>query len=71
MEPIVNPVTGETQDVHITYPSGGFLWNDGQIATTGVMRINYGDMTFEYPNHFTATAEVNWSNEPPVPSGVR
>ena len=71
MEPIKNPVTGETQDVHITYPSGGFLWNDGQIATTGTMRIEYGDMSFEYPNHFAATAEINWTNEPAVPSGVR
>lgn len=63
MEPIKNPVTGEVQDVHITYPSGGFLWNDGEIATTRTMRVEYGDMKFEYPNRFASTAEVDWTNQ--------
>ena len=63
MKPIKNPVTGEDQDVHIVYPGGGFFWNDGAIGTTAVMRIEYGDMKFEYPDHFASTSEVNWTNE--------
>lgn len=62
MQPLRNPVTGEEQDVHITYPSGGFFWNDGAIATTGVMRVEYGDLKFEHPNQFASTSQVDWNN---------
>ena len=30
--PLRNPATGEEKEVHITYPKGGFFWNDGNIV---------------------------------------
>lgn len=58
-----NPVTGDEQDVHITYPSGGFFWNDGNIVTTDVTKISFGELSFEYQGKFAAVAEVNWTNQ--------
>ena len=32
--PIKDPVSGNEKEMHISYPKGGFLWNDGNIVTT-------------------------------------
>lgn len=58
-----NSVTGEDNEVHITYPKGGFFWNDGHAVTTKTMKISWGDLNFEYPAKFAAVAEVNWTNQ--------
>lgn len=58
-----NPVTGETNEVHITYPKGGFFWNDGNVVTTTTMRAQHGDLKIEWPDRFAAIAEVNWTNQ--------
>jgi len=47
MTPLMNPVSGEEQDVHIVYPKGGFIWNDGAVCTTETMRIDYGGLNYE------------------------
>ncbi|MCL1049915.1 DUF1326 domain-containing protein [Shewanella abyssi] len=60
--PLKNPVSGEDQNVHITFPDGGFMWNDGIIGTTDKMSMNYGDIAFDHVGQFAAKAVVNWSN---------
>jgi len=63
LTPLKNPVTGLENEVHITYPKGGFFWNDGLAVTTETMKISWGDLEFEYPAKFAAVAEVNWTNQ--------
>jgi hypothetical protein len=61
--PLLNPVSGAENLVHITYPNGGFFWDDGTIATTSTMKASHGDLTLEWPGCFAAAAEVNWTNQ--------
>ncbi len=61
--PLRNPVTGEVNEVHITYPKGGFFWNDGSAVTTDTMKITWNDLSFDHPAKFAAIAEVNWTNQ--------
>jgi len=56
-------LSGKEKEVHISYPKGGFFWNDARIATTTTMRAQYGDLRFEWPSKYAAAAEVNWTNE--------
>lgn len=61
--PLINPVTGEETNVHITFPDGGLMWNDGKIGNSKTMFINHNNMAFEYAGHFSAKAIANWSNQ--------
>ena len=63
MTPLRDPVSGAEKEVHITYPRGGFFWNDGRVATTATMRADYGDLHISWPNRYAALAEVTWTNE--------
>jgi hypothetical protein len=63
LTPLRNPVTGEEKEVHITYPKGGFFWDDARVATTAEMRAQYGDLLMEWPNRYAAAAAVNWTNQ--------
>lgn len=63
LTPFKNVMTGEEKEVHITYPKGGFFWNDANIATTTTMRAQYGDLRLEWPNKYASAAEVNWTNQ--------
>ena len=56
-------ISGQEREVHIVYPKGGFFWNDAAIATTEVMRAEYGDLRLEWPNRYAAAAETNWTNQ--------
>ena len=56
MTSLINPVTGAENEVHVVYPKGGFLWNDGDVGTTSTMRINHGDLNFQYPGKWAAYA---------------
>jgi len=49
--------------VHITYPKGGFFWNDARVATTTAMRAEHGGLQLEWPGKYAAAAEVNWTNQ--------
>ena len=60
--PLRNPVTGEEKEVHITYPKGGFFWNDGNVVTTTTMRVDRPSLRMSWPAKYAAIAEVNWSN---------
>jgi hypothetical protein len=61
--PLINPVTGAENEVHIVYPKGGFFWNDGLAITTSSMKISHGDLKFDHPTKFAAIAECNWTNQ--------
>jgi hypothetical protein len=61
--PIKDVVSGNEKEIHIVYPKGGFLWNDGSICTTSEMRIKQGKVAFEHPGHYSAYAVTNWTNE--------
>ncbi|NQZ79813.1 MAG: DUF1326 domain-containing protein [Colwellia sp.] len=60
--PLINPITGEEQEVHITFPSGGFMWDDGNIGNSKAMTINHGNIAFEHVGQFSAKAIANWGN---------
>ncbi len=63
LTPLRNPVTGEEKEVHITYPKGGFFWDDAAVATTSEMRVRHTGLEMEWPERYAAAAEVNWSNQ--------
>ena len=63
LTPLRSPVTGEEKEVHITYPQGGFFWDDARVATTSSMRADFGDMHFQWPAKYASAAEVNWTNQ--------
>ncbi len=60
--PLRDPVTGEEKEVHISYPKGGFFWDDGNVVTTATMRVDHGSLKMAWPSKYAATAEVNWTN---------
>lgn len=61
--PLTDIVSGEEKEIHVTYPKGGFLWNDGSIAKTAAMSMDFGTMSFHHEGHYAASAEANWTNE--------
>lgn len=63
MTPLRDPVSGAEKEVHISYPKGGFFWNDARVGSTAKMRADYGDLHISWPNRYAAIAEVNWTNE--------
>jgi hypothetical protein len=63
LTPLVDVVSGAEKEVHITYPKGGFFWNDARVATTTKMRAEHGDLRLEWPNRYASAAEVNWTNQ--------
>ncbi|MCP5162060.1 MAG: DUF1326 domain-containing protein [Hahellaceae bacterium] len=60
--PLIDPVTGEEHNVHITFPSGGFMWDDGNIGNSKAMSIDFGNIAFNHAGRFSAKAIANWSN---------
>jgi hypothetical protein len=61
--PLRDAVSGEPKEVHISYPKGGFFWNDGNVVTTQTMRTTFDDLRMDWPGRYSATAEVNWTNQ--------
>ena len=61
--PIRNPLAGDQEiEVHMVYPKGGILWNDGNIVTTATMRVTHDSLRLEWPGKFAVLAEVTWTN---------
>ena len=56
-------VSGKDKEVHIVYPKGGFFWDDGDIGTTETMRMEHGNVRFEYPGRYSAYAVAEWTNQ--------
>ena len=63
MTSLINPVTGEENEVRVVYPKGGFIWNDGDVGTTSTMRITQGTLSFQYPGKWAAYAVAEWTNQ--------
>jgi len=63
MVPLKNPVTGEDNEVHIVFPHGGLIWNDGDNATTSVMKVDYGAVKFDHTGMSGIFAPVEWTNQ--------
>ncbi len=63
LTPLIDVISGAEKEVHITYPKGGFFWNDARVATTTKMRAEHGDLRLEWPNRYASAAEVNWTNQ--------
>ncbi len=61
--PLINPVTGEENEVHIVFPGGGLIFDDGDSATTSVMKIDHGDMKFDHTGQNGIFAPVEWTNQ--------
>jgi hypothetical protein len=62
-KPIRNPLAGDREiEVHMVYPNGGILWNDGNIVTTSTMRVTHDSFRLEWPGKFSVIAEVTWTN---------
>ena len=61
--PIRNPLAGgEEIEVHMVYPKGGILWNDGNIVTTSTMQVTHDALQMRWPGKFAVIAEVSWTN---------
>jgi len=63
LTPLKNPVTGEENEVHIVFPKGGLVWNDGDTATTETMRVDYGEVKFEHPGQSAFFSTIDWTNQ--------
>lgn len=63
MAPLINPVSEKEQDVNIRYPSGGFMWDEGEVGTTDTMEISHDGMDFRYPGQFAVYARPTWTNQ--------
>lgn len=62
MESFRNPVTGEKHEAHMVLPSG-FIFTDGQIATTSVNMVDADGVTYDHKGNNAYYAEVEWSSE--------
>lgn len=60
--PIKDIVSGADKEVHITYPKGGFFWNDGNICTTAVMQATHPQHKFNHAGGYSAHAIAHWTN---------
>ena len=61
--PLINPVTGEENEVHIVFPGGGLIWDDGDNACTSVMKVDTGNFKFDHTGQNAIFAPVDWSNQ--------
>jgi hypothetical protein len=61
--PIRDAVSGQEKEVHITYPQGGFMWNDGSICTTSAMHLDYEDLAFDHKGRYACYARATWTNQ--------
>jgi hypothetical protein len=61
--PLRNPLAGgEEIEVHMVYPRGGILWNDGNLVTTSTMRVTHDSFRMDWAGKFAVIAEVTWTN---------
>ena len=63
LTPLKNPVTGEENEVHIVFPKGGLIWDDGDSAATSVMKVDQGDIKFDHTGQSAFFAPVEWTNQ--------
>ena len=61
--PLLNPVTGDENEVHIVFPGGGMIWDDGDNAKTSVMNVDTGAIKFDHSGQSAIFAPVEWTNQ--------
>jgi len=61
--PLLNPVTGDENEVHIVFPGGGLIWDDGDNARTAVMKVDTGAIKFDHTGQSAIFAPVEWTNQ--------
>lgn len=62
MQSFTNPVTGEKHEPHMVLKDG-FIFQDGQIGTTSMLRLDADGVTFEHPGNNAYYSRVEWSSE--------
>lgn len=62
MQSFTNPVTGEKHEAHMVLPDG-FIFQDGKIGTTSVLKVNADGVTFDHGGNNAYYANVEWSSE--------
>jgi hypothetical protein len=60
--PLLNPVTGEENDVRIVKP-GGFIWEDGAIGMSERLRVELPEMSFDVSGRHTVFARFDYAND--------
>ena len=58
----INPVTGEGNEVQIVFPGGWLIWDDGDSASTSVMKVDFGGIKFDHTGQSAFFAPVEWTN---------
>ncbi len=61
--PLINTVTGDENEVHIVFPGGGLIWDDGDNAKTSVMKVDTGAIKFDHSGQSAIFAPVEWTNQ--------
>jgi hypothetical protein len=60
MEPLRNPVTGDENEVRIVKP-GGFIWKDGTIAKSSILKVDLSEMSFEVADRHAVFGPFEWA----------
>jgi hypothetical protein len=61
--PLRDAVSGQEKEVHIVYPKGGLMWNDGSVCTTSAMKVRHGHVAFAHPGRYACYARATWTNQ--------
>ncbi len=62
LTPLISPVAGDENEVHILVPKGGLIWDVGDTATTKTMKVDHGAVKFEYPGQSAFFSAFDWTN---------
>jgi hypothetical protein len=59
-EPIRNPVTNEKAAVRVVHPTGGFIWDEGDILNAVECRISHPPLIFTFPQKHGVLAPYDY-----------
>lgn len=62
LETFIDPVTGERHEARMVLPTG-FIFQDGQICTSSVNKIDADGVAFDHAGKNAFYADVEWSSE--------
>jgi len=61
MTPLLNPVTGDENNVRIV-KDGGFIWADGEIANSERLWVDAPGISYEVAGRHTVFAPFEYAN---------
>src|SRR5882757_6999618 len=61
VEPIKNPVTGESESVRIEH-STGFIFKQAECVSAAEMEVKVGELKFSYPNKAAFVTQIKYGN---------